>query len=427
MCGVAAPIQDGLKGVTDTVMDVSNKGVELGKQGFDMAKDGTTKVTDVGMKGFEATKDLAGKATDTVSKPLGDVANATVMKIPGADAVKEAGEKATSMTMDALPARAVNMVVDGTKTVSGAVVDGASKGVSVVGEATGGLMGNVEEAFSKLGAAAGFQSIFDGFGAIDKSDEGLAKLFASVDTDGSGKISEDEMKKAIEKAYGKALDDKVLKEMMAAADTNNDGEIDVTAWRAGTDGWECGWRHGERAREESLIPCGASGVGAAVGRRETSPCTHLHAPLSPPSLACAPSSHKPIAPPIPRLPSLSFVCLRSLGRLRRPLVPSYSTRSLIHLRPSSFGRLRRSPAARGVQGHHAVRLDHNRILKRPPHPILSAMLLMTVSSLPSRLLPPGHSQRRPRQEVKAVNGHARPCSCEAPRAVDSYHGSLLRP
>ena len=86
--------------MTDTVMDVSNKGVELGKQGFDMAKDGTTKVTDVGMKGFEATKDLAGKATDTVSKPLGDVANATVMKIPGADAVKEAGEKATSMTMD---------------------------------------------------------------------------------------------------------------------------------------------------------------------------------------------------------------------------------------------------------------------------------------------------------------------------------------
>lgn len=285
MCGVAAPIQDGLKGVTDTVMDVSNKGVELGKQGFDMAKDGTTKVTDVGMKGFEATKDLAGKATDTVSKPLGDVANATVMKIPGADAVKEAGEKATSMTMD-VASKGTNMVVDGTKTVSGAVVDGASKGVSVVGEATGGLMGNVEEAFSKLGAAAGFQSIFDGFGAIDKSDEGLAKLFASVDTDGSGKISEDEMKKAIEKAYGKALDDKVLKEMMAAADTNNDGEIDVTAWRAGTDGWECGWRHGERAREESLIPCGASGVGAAVGRRETSPAPicmrlsrlhHLHA------------------------------------------------------------------------------------------------------------------------------------------------------
>lgn len=238
MCGVAAPIQDGLKGVTDTVMDVSNKGVELGKQGFDMAKDGTTKVTDVGMKGFEATKDLAGKATDTVSKPLGDVANATVMKIPGADAVKEAGEKATSMTMD-VASKGTNMVVDGTKTVSGAVVDGASKGVSVVGEATGGLMGNVEEAFSKLGAAAGFQSIFDGFGAIDKSDEGLAKLFASVDTDGSGKISEDEMKKAIEKAYGKALDDKVLKEMMAAADTNNDGEIDLEEFkvimRAGPD------------------------------------------------------------------------------------------------------------------------------------------------------------------------------------------------
>ena len=168
MCGVAAPIQDGLKGVTDTVMDVSNKGVELGKQGFDMAKDGTTKVTDVGMKGFEATKDLAGKATDTVSKPLGDVANATVMKIPGADAVKEAGEKATSMTMD-VASKGTNMVVDGTKTVSGAVVDGASKGVSVVGEATGGLMGNVEEAFSKLGAAAGFQSIFDGFGAIGQA------------------------------------------------------------------------------------------------------------------------------------------------------------------------------------------------------------------------------------------------------------------
>jgi len=231
-CGVAPPqaITDSLKVVTDPAMAAVNKTTELGKQGFDMAKDGAKVVSDKGMEGFNAASDMTGKATGAVTGPLGDVANATVMKIPGADKVKEASDSATNFALENAK-KASDMAVDGTKSVSGAVVDGASKGMKVVGETAGGLMGNVEETFAKLGAAAGFQSIFDGFGAIDKSDEGLAKLFASVDSDGSGKISEEEMKAAIAKAYGKALDDKVLKEMMAAADTNNDGEIDLEEFK----------------------------------------------------------------------------------------------------------------------------------------------------------------------------------------------------
>ena len=142
-------------------------------------------------------------------------------------------------------------------------------------------------------------------------------------------------------------------------------------------------------------------------------------------------------------PSPSFTLFRvpplawAAATTARPIL--FYSLSLIHLRPSSFGRLRRSPAARGVQGHHAVRLDHNRILKRPPHPILSAMLLMTVSSLPSRLLPPGHSQRRPRQEVKRstatralqLRGSSRRGFLPwiPTTAVDSYYGfhAVARP
>ena len=43
----------------------------------------------------------------------------------------------------------------------------------------------------------------------------------------NGKISNAEMQLLIEKLYGKKLDDKLLKEMFAAADSNQDGEIDL--------------------------------------------------------------------------------------------------------------------------------------------------------------------------------------------------------
>ena len=49
--------------------------------------------------------------------------------------------------------------------------------------------------------AAGFQSVVGGlFGdAADTSDEGLEKMFNSIDKDSSGKISDAEMKESIKK------------------------------------------------------------------------------------------------------------------------------------------------------------------------------------------------------------------------------------
>ena len=97
--------------------------------------------------------------------------------------------------------------------------------------------GAINATFEALGVNAAFQSVF---GAdIDKSDEGLAKAFASVDADGSGKISADEMKGYITKVYGKGISEDVLTAMMKAADTDGDGEVDLDEFkkimRAGPD------------------------------------------------------------------------------------------------------------------------------------------------------------------------------------------------
>ena len=224
MCGVGGPVGDALKVVTDPLEKVTEAGMEYGKKGMDMAKEGASKGLDLATTGVSAVSDVTAKGVNVVAGPVSSAMDATVMKVPGMDVVAEKTKEATNMAMDAT-GKVGGMALDGTKAVGTFAVDGATNGIKTVGDVSGSLMGGVEETFSKLGAAAGFQSIF---GAdIDKSDEGLEKAFKDVDTDGSGKISEDEMKAAIEKMYGKALDDKVLKEMMAAADTNNDGEIDV--------------------------------------------------------------------------------------------------------------------------------------------------------------------------------------------------------
>ena len=93
------------------------------------------------------------------------------------------------------------------------------------------LIGRGLEVTKELfGVAAAFQSVF---GAdIDRSDLGLEAAFKEVDTDYSGKISAEEMRSYISKLYGKALDEKVLTDMMAAADTDHDGEVDLDEFKA---------------------------------------------------------------------------------------------------------------------------------------------------------------------------------------------------
>ena len=89
----------------------------------------------------------------------------------------------------------VGAVTGGVTKIGGAAIGGVTKvggaavgGVSKVG---GAAMGGVTGTFGKLGAAAGFQSLF---GEVDKSDAGLEKAFKSVDVNGNGKITNAERK-----------------------------------------------------------------------------------------------------------------------------------------------------------------------------------------------------------------------------------------
>jgi len=126
----------------------------------------------------------------------------------------------------------VGAVTGGVTKIGGAAIGGVTKvggaavgGVSKVG---GAAMGGVTGTFGKLGAAAGFQSLF---GEVDKSDAGLEKAFKSVDVNGNGKITNAEMTTYIKKSFGEGIDDKMIKDMMGSADTNKDGEIDLEEFK----------------------------------------------------------------------------------------------------------------------------------------------------------------------------------------------------
>ena len=80
--------------------------------------------------------------------------------------------------------------------------------------------------------AAGFQAVMAGFGSVDTPDEGLETLFHEIDADGSGSISEQEMAKAIDKLYGEPLKPQLVAQMMKAADTNNDGQIQLEEFKS---------------------------------------------------------------------------------------------------------------------------------------------------------------------------------------------------
>jgi len=128
------------------------------------------------------------------------------------------------------PVSTATAVAESTKAGVTAVADGTVTAVKATANMT---IGGIETAFDTLGVTSGFQTVF----GMDTSDEALVERFAQVDADGSGKVSREEMKAAILKMYGKALDDKYIEGMMSAADKDNDGEIDLdefkTIMRAG--------------------------------------------------------------------------------------------------------------------------------------------------------------------------------------------------
>ena len=109
----------------------------------------------------------------------------------------------------------------------------------------------------KTGVTAGFQAVF-GKG-IDKSDAGLEAAFTKVDTDKSGKINAEEMKAYIQSVYEKAVDDKTIGEMMAAADTNQDSEIDLAEFKIMM-------RAGPKNQSEGAIKAVGVATLEAVGR-----------------------------------------------------------------------------------------------------------------------------------------------------------------
>ena len=76
------------------------------------------------------------------------------------------------------------------------------------------------------------QDMQDTLDQLDLTDAGLKAMFITLDTDGSGKIDDDEMRAAIIKTYGDSMPDSVIDEMMRAADTDHDGEVDLDEFKA---------------------------------------------------------------------------------------------------------------------------------------------------------------------------------------------------
>ena len=68
--------------------------------------------------------------------------------------------------------------------------------------------------------------------AVDRSDLGLERSFYAMDHDGSGRLSGAELQAHIMKTYGRKLDDSAISQMLAAADTNHDGEVSLSEFKA---------------------------------------------------------------------------------------------------------------------------------------------------------------------------------------------------
>jgi len=212
----------------------------------DLTKKAIDGTVDLGKATVDATVDLSKATVERTSKVIADPGQAAIdagaaIKA-GSDIVVEKtveGSKATidatvdlsratvELTKDAIadPGQAANNAIEQTKRASEATMAMASEVSSL-------MMGGIETTFATLGASAGFQAVMKGFAEeLDTSDAALEKLFADIDYDGSGQISDREMGQAISKMYGQDLDDELLAKMMKAADTDGNGEIDLDEFK----------------------------------------------------------------------------------------------------------------------------------------------------------------------------------------------------
>ncbi|BHF67470.1 hypothetical protein SprV_0301049600 [Sparganum proliferum] len=57
--------------------------------------------------------------------------------------------------------------------------------------------------------------------------DAVRKLFKHMDKDGSGKISVEEFKHALEEEIGETLREDDVRQFMARLDTNDDGELSI--------------------------------------------------------------------------------------------------------------------------------------------------------------------------------------------------------
>jgi len=96
-------------------------------------------------------------------------------------------------------------------------------------------LSGIGDVVAKLGASvAGSMALFRVFShsGLDQSDAGLEAAFKEVDADGGGSISREELRGYVAKIYGaQTLDEAVVDAMMSAADSDNNGEVDLEEFK----------------------------------------------------------------------------------------------------------------------------------------------------------------------------------------------------
>ena len=231
---------DSSKGVQKTIVKGTKATIELSTDTTKKLSSEVMSGCDGGMKYGVGLMNTGGEMTMGGINTFGELASDGVNTFPGGSVILDSSKAVTGPVMDTTK-KAGGFMVEGVNATSSGFIDAGNASTGMMDDTLSFSLGNVTDTFDTLGAAAGMQSLMGGMfgGNIDKSDEGLAAMFKELDADGSGKVSESEMKAAIMKVYGEGLDEEILKEMMAAADTDKDGEIDLDEFkvimRAGPD------------------------------------------------------------------------------------------------------------------------------------------------------------------------------------------------